>query len=191
MEKTTMKWMEHLGHEAHRHDTVVDVLCAGQCLVIGPGEEAPADAHETCKNDSSTCIQMLSVEEPQCFALSMETKGDIASDHVFFQFAIRYSDIFQVEISRVITARLPTMDSISAYLDSIQEEVTAVLMAKRTLLHAKTSSDAIDMRLTMDESVKDIALQFGSKQPKSKLYQFPKEISSLPENLFHLRRGHF
>ncbi|KAK1281092.1 hypothetical protein QJS04_geneDACA004692 [Acorus gramineus] len=246
MEKTAMKWMEHLGHEAHRHDTVVDLLCAGQCpvrvpvlqplakasggvfvlhddfgeafgvnlqrastraagshglfevrcskevlvtQVIGPGEEAPADAHETFKNDSSTCIQMLSVEESQCFALSMETKGDITSDYVFFQFAIRYSDIFQAEISRVITVRLPTVDSVSAYLASIQEEVAAVLIAKRTLLHGKTSSDAIDMRVTVDERVRDMALKFGSQQPKSKLYRFPKELSSLPENLFHLRRG--
>ncbi|KAK1278586.1 hypothetical protein QJS04_geneDACA015792 [Acorus gramineus] len=125
MEKTAMKWMEHLGNEARRHDTVVDVLYNGHCpvrvpvlqplakasggvlvlhddfgeafgvnlqrastraagshglfeircsndilmtQVIGPGEEAPADAHETFKNDSSTCIQMLSIEEPQCFA---------------------------------------------------------------------------------------------------------------------------
>ncbi|KAK1316828.1 hypothetical protein QJS10_CPA05g00081 [Acorus calamus] len=151
MEKTTMKWMEHLGNEAHRHDTVVDVLCAGQCPVRVPVLQPLAKAsggvlvlHDDfgeafgvnlqrastraagshgifeirCSNDILVA-QMPSVEEPQCFALSMETKGDIA----------------------------------------------------------------------MDERVRDIALQFGSQQPMSKLYQFPKELSSLPENLFHLRRG--
>ncbi|CAA7400155.1 unnamed protein product [Spirodela intermedia] len=246
MEKTAIKFMEHLGHEAHRHNTVVDILCAGTCpirvpvlqplakcsggvlvlhddfgeafgvnlqrassreagshglleircsddilltQVIGPGEEAPSDAHETFKNDSSTCIQMLSVEETQSFALSMETKGDIKSSHVFFQFAVRYSTIFQAELSRVITIRLPTVDSLSAYLGSIQEDVVSVLVAKRTLLHAKDASDAVDMRLTVDERLKDIAMKFGSQMPKSKLYQFPKELSLLPENLFHLRRG--
>eukprot|EP00262_Sarcandra_glabra_P014420 TRINITY_DN4223_c0_g1_i1.p1 TRINITY_DN4223_c0_g1~~TRINITY_DN4223_c0_g1_i1.p1 ORF type:complete len:616 (-),score=93.16 TRINITY_DN4223_c0_g1_i1:259-1902(-) len=246
MEKTALKWMENLGREAHRHGTVVDILCAGTCpvrvptlqplakasggvmvlhddfgealgvnlqrastraasshgsfeircsddilvtRVIGPGEEAPSAAHENFKNDSSTCIQMLSVEESQSYSLSMETSHDIKNDHVFFQFAVRYSNIYQADISRVTTVRLPTVDSVSAYLESVQDEVATVLIAKRTLLQARTSSDAIDMRLTIDERVKDIALKFGSQQPKSKLYRFPKELSSLPENLFHLRRG--
>ncbi|KAJ6791714.1 protein transport protein SEC23 [Iris pallida] len=246
MEKTAMKWMERLGQEACRHNTIVDVLCAGTCpvrvpvlqplakstggvlllhddfgeafgvnlqrasmraagshglfeircsddilvtQVIGPGEEAPADSHESFKNDSSFCIQMNSVEETQSFCLSMETKADIKNDHVYFQFAVRYSNVYQADISRVITVRLPTVDSVSTYLGSIQEDVSAVLIAKRTLLYARTSSDAIDMRATVDERVKDIASKFGSQMPKSKLFRFPKELATLPENLFHLRRG--
>ncbi|XP_015891797.3 protein transport protein SEC23 A [Ziziphus jujuba] len=246
MEKTALKWMEHLGREAHRHNTVVDILCAGTCPVrvpvvqplakasggvlvlhddfgeafgvnlqrastraagshgileircsddilisqaVGPGEEAHVDTHETFKNDSSLYIQMLSVEETQSFSLSMETKGDIKSDYVFFQFVIQYSNVYQADISRVITVRLPTVDSVSSYLESVQDEVAAVLIAKRTLLRAKNYSDAIDMRSTIDERIKDIALKFGSQVPKSKLYRFPKEISLLPELLFHLKRG--
>ncbi|ONK61426.1 uncharacterized protein A4U43_C08F29780 [Asparagus officinalis] len=246
MEKTAIKWMEHLGQEAHRHATVVDILCAGTCpvrvpillplakssggvlvlhddfgeafgvnlqrasmraagshglfeircsddilvtQVIGPGEEAPTDAHETFKNDYSFPIQMHSVEETQSFALSMETKRDIKNDHVYFQFAVQYSDVYRADISRVITVRLPTVDSVSAYLGSIQEDVSSVLIAKRSLLYAQNPTDAIDMRLTVDERVKDIASKFGSQMPKSKLFRFPKELSLLPENLFHLRRG--
>ncbi|CAL9782278.1 unnamed protein product [Musa acuminata subsp. burmannicoides] len=246
MEKTAMKWMEHLGQNALQHETTVDILCAGTCpvrvpilqplakssggvlilhddfgeafgvnlqrastraagshglfeircsddilvtQVIGPGEEATADSHETFKNDSSFCIQMHSVEETQSFSLSMETKGDIKNDYVYFQFAVCYSNIYQADISRVITVRLPTVDSVSLYLRSIQEDVAAVLIAKRTVLHAKNFSDAIDMRLTVDERVKDIALKFGSQLPKSKLFRFPNELSTLPESLFHLRRG--
>lgn len=246
MEKSALKWMEHLGQEAHRQNTVVDILCAGTCpvrvpilqplakasggalvlhddfgeafgvnlqrastraagshglfeircsddilitQVVGPGEEAHTDAHETFKNDTSLSIQMLSVEETQSFALSMETKGDIKSDYVFFQFAIQYSNVYQADISRVITVRLPTVDSVSAYLGSVQDDVAAVLIAKRTLLQAKNYSDAIDMRATIDERVKDITIKFGSQLPKSKLYRFPKELSVLPEHLFHLRRG--
>lgn len=246
MEKTAVKWMEHLGREAHRHNTVVDILCAGTCPVrvpvmqplakasggvlvlhddfgeafgvnlqrastraagshglleircsddilitqaVGPGEEAHVDTHETYKNDSSLYIQMLSVEETQSFSISMETKRDIKSDHVFFQFAIQYSNVYQADISRVITVRLPTVDSVSSYLESVQDEVAAVLIAKRTLLRAKNYSDAIDMRTTIDERVKDITQKFGSQVPKSKLYHFPKEISILPELLFHLKRG--
>ncbi|CAL9185801.1 unnamed protein product [Musa hybrid cultivar] len=246
MEKTAMKWMDHLGQEALRHNTTVDILCAGTCpvripilqplakssggvlilhddfgeafgvnlqrassraagshglfeircsddilvtQVIGPGEEAAVDSHETFKRDSSFCIQMHSVEETQSFALSMETKGDIKNDYVYFQFAVRYSNIYHTDISRVITVRLPTVDSVSMYLRSMQENAAAVLIAKRTLLHAKTFSDAIDMRLTVDERVKDIAVKYGSQLPKSRLYRFPQELSTLPESLFHLRRG--
>uniref|UniRef100_A0A5B7A3J0 Protein transport protein SEC23 n=1 Tax=Davidia involucrata TaxID=16924 RepID=A0A5B7A3J0_DAVIN len=246
MEKTALKWMENLGSEAHRHNTVVDILCAGTCpvrvpvlqplakasggvlilhddfgeafgvnlqrastraagshgllevrcsdnifitQVVGPGEEAHIDSHETFKNDTSLSIQMLSVEETQCFSLFMEIRGDIKSDYVFFQFVIQYSNVYQADISRVITVRLPTVDSVSAYLDSVQDEVAAVLIAKRTLLRANFFSDALDMRATVDERVKDIASRFGSQMPKSKLYQFPKELSLLPEFFFHLRRG--
>lgn len=246
MEKTAMKWMEHLGQKAHSNNIIVDILCAGTCpvrvpvlqplakssggvlllhddfgeafgvnlqrasmraagshglfeiycsddivvtQVIGPGEEAPADAHETFKKESSFCIQMHSVEETQSFSLSMETKGDIKNDYVFFQFAVRYWNVYQADICRVITIRLPTVDSVSQYLGSIQEDVLAVLIAKRTLLHAKTAANAIDMRITVDERVKDIASKFGLLLPKSKLLSFPKELSTLPEILFHLKRG--
>ncbi|KAJ7977743.1 Protein transport protein SEC23 [Quillaja saponaria] len=195
MEKTAIKWMEHLGHEAHRHNTVVDILCAGICpvripvlqplakasggvlvlhddfgeafgvnlqrasgraagshgllelrcsddifitQVVGPGEEAHIDTNETFKNDTALYIKIISVEETQSFLLSMETKGDIKNDHVYFQIAIQYSNVHQADIPRVITVRLPTVDGISEYLTSVQDEVVAVLVAKRTLLRAKT-----------------------------------------------------
>ncbi|KQK04173.1 hypothetical protein BRADI_2g12090v3 [Brachypodium distachyon] len=246
LEKTAMKWMESLGHEAQRHSTIVDILCAGTCpvrvpvlqplakcsggvlllhddfgeafgvnlqrastraagshglfeircsdgilvtQVIGPGEEASPDSHETFKHDTSFCIQMHSVEETQSFSVSMETKGDINSDFVYFQFAVRYSNKYQAEITRVITSRLQTVDGLSAYLSTVQGDVASVIIGKRTVLRARTASDAIDMRLTIDERVKDIALKFGTQVPKSKLYRFPKELASLPESLFHLRRG--
>lgn len=246
LEKTAMKWMEHLGREAHRQHTVVDILCAGTCpvrvpvlqplsraaggvlilhddfgevfgvnlqrassraagshglleirvpedilvtQVVGPGEEAHSDSHENFKNDASVSVQMLSVEETQSFSIFMETKRDIKTEHVYFQFSFQYSNVYIADITRVITVRLPTVDSVSAYLDSVQDDVASVLIAKRTILRAKNASEAVNMRLTIDERVKDIALKFGSQVPKSKLYKFPKELSSLPENLFHLRRG--
>lgn len=246
LQKSALKWMDNLGCEAHRRNTVVDILCAGTCpvrvpllqplakssggvlilhddfgeafgvnlqrasaraagshglleircsdnisinQVVGPGEEAHVDSHESFKNDSALAIQMLSVEETQSFAVSMENRADIKSDFVYFQFAIQYSNIYQADIARVITVRLPTVDSISAYLESVQDEVAAVLIGKKTLLRAKSFSDALDMRLTLDERIKDIAIKFGSQVPKSKLYRFPRDMSQLPELLFHLRRG--
>ena len=85
--------------------------------------------------------------------------------------------------------RLPTIDSVSAYLDSVQDDVAAVLIAKKTLLEAKTSSESIDKRASIDERVKDIAVKFGFVAPNAKHHRFPKELALLPELLFHLRRG--
>jgi len=220
MEKKAMKWMDHLGHEARRHDTVVDIFCAGTCpvripilqplakasggvlilhddfgeafgvnlqtaakraagsqgifeircsdgiyvsRVIGPGEEAHLDAHETFKNDNSMSIQMLSVEETQSFAVSMEQKSDIKENRVFFQFAAHYTNVNHANISRVITIILPTTDNLSAYLESIEGEVTAVLIAKRAVLQANNPSDAASMRLVIDERIKDITSKFGTQ----------------------------
>ncbi|PIN15614.1 hypothetical protein CDL12_11758 [Handroanthus impetiginosus] len=129
LEKTAIKWMDSLGREAHRCNTVVDILCAGTCpvrvpvlqplakssggvmilhddfgeafgvnlqrassraagshglmeircsdnifvsQVVGPGEGAHTDSHESFKSDSAVAIQMLSVEETQSFAVSLE-----------------------------------------------------------------------------------------------------------------------
>lgn len=157
--------------------------------VVGPGKEAHTESHESFKNDSALAVQMLSVEETQSFAISMDFHGDIKSNFVYFQFAIQYSNIYQADISRVVTVRLPTVDSISSYLESVQDEVAAVLIGKRTLLRANTLNDALDMRVTIDERIKDVANKFGNQVPKSKLYRYPKELSLLPELLFHLRRG--
>ncbi|KAK9040750.1 hypothetical protein V6N11_015890 [Hibiscus sabdariffa] len=215
-EKSALKWMEHLGREAHQQNTVVDILCAGQldvavqgflCCsllqkfqgircsddiqVVSPGEEAHIDTHETFKNDISLCIQMLSVEETQCFWISMENKHDIKSDFVFFlfQFVIQYLNVYQADITRVVTIRLPTVDSVPEYLQSVEDGVAVVLITKRTVLAAKSYSDVFDMHTTIDERVKDVALKFSSQVPKTKLHRFPKEISLLPELLFHLRQG--
>ncbi|KAI3818955.1 hypothetical protein L1987_12777 [Smallanthus sonchifolius] len=223
MEKTALKWMEHFGREAHKRNTLIDILCAGTCpvrvpilqplvkasggililhddfgeafgvnlqrastraagshglmeircsddvsvsQVIGPGEEAHTDNHEEFKNDNSVSIQMLSVEETQCFAVSMETRGNIKSDFVYIQFGILFSNLYQDDIIRVITVRLPTVDSVSSYLESVHDEVAAVLIAKRSLLRAKNFSDAIDVRKTVDERIKDITSRFGSQMPK-------------------------
>ncbi|KAK9950737.1 hypothetical protein M0R45_006209 [Rubus argutus] len=143
------------------------IRCSDDILitqVVDPGEEAHIDTHESFNNDTSLYIQMLSVEETQSFSLSLENK-------------------------RGIRTELPTVDSVSAYLECVQDEVAAVLIAKRTLLRAKNYSDAIEMRSTIDERINDIALKFGSQVPKSNQYRFPKEVSLLPELLLHLRRG--
>lgn len=116
---------------------LLEISCSDNNLitqVIGPGEEAHTDSHETFKNDTSLSIQMPSVEETQSFSVSMETRGDIKSYYVFFQFVIQYSNVYQADISKVITVRLPPVDSVSSYLESVQDEVVAVLIAKRTLL---------------------------------------------------------
>lgn len=94
------------------------------------------------------------------------------SDYLFFQFVIQYSNVYQASISLVIT-----VDSVSAYTVF---KMKWLLIANRTLLRTKNSSDGIDMRATIDERVKDIALKFGSQVPKSKFYRFPKDRAFIP-----------
>ncbi|EPS62978.1 hypothetical protein M569_11809, partial [Genlisea aurea] len=246
MENSASKWMENLGRQARRGNTVVDIICAGTCpvrvsvlqplskfsggvlvlqddfgeafgvnlqrasvrasgsnglleircsdemlvtQVVGPGEEAHPDSHEPFKIDRCVAIQMLSMDETQCFALSFENRVDIRSDFVYFQFAVRYLNVYQADVTRVITVRLPTVDGVSAYLQSVQEDVAAVLIAKRTVLRAASYRDAVEARSTIDERIKDLAARFGSPVTNSKLNHYPRELSGLPELLFHLRRG--
>ncbi|KAE8681682.1 Sec23/Sec24 protein transport family protein isoform 3 [Hibiscus syriacus] len=192
-EKSALKWMEHLGREAHQQNTVVDILCAGTCPVRVPVLQPLAKA--------SGGAFVLHDDFSEAFGINLQRAAARASgshglleircsdDILITQFAILYSNVYQADITRVITIRLPTIDSVPEYLQSVEDEVAAVLIGKRTLLGAKSYSDAHDMRTTIDERVKDIALKFSSQVPKSKLHRFPKEISLLPELLFHLRRG--
>jgi hypothetical protein len=71
----------------------------------------------------------------------------------------------------------------------VSTQVAAVLIAKKTVLEAKTARDAADMRASVDERVKDIAVKLGSNITKSKIRPFPSSLSRLPELLFHLKRG--
>jgi len=68
-------------------------------------------------------------------------------------------------------------------------QVAAVLIAKKAVLEARTARDAADMRASVDERVKDIAVKLGSNTAKSKIRPFPSSLSRLPELLFHLKRG--
>lgn len=246
LESKAIKQMEHLGHEACRQDTIVDILCAGTCPVrvpviqplasvsggvlilhddfgetfglnlqrsvkrtsgfravfearfsdcitathvIGPGKEASSDAREFSKNDRSVVMEVSSLEECQSFAISMELNKDVKEENVYFQFAAQYTNLHQMNVTRVITVRLPTAASLSSYLKSVDDEVSAVLIGKRTSAFAKGASDAMDMRISVDERVKDIASKLGSSMNKSKLRRFPSELPRLAEILFHLRRG--
>lgn len=55
----------------------------------------------------------------------------------------------------------------------ILDEVAALLIAKRGLLRAKSSNDALNMRVTICDRVKDIAMLL----PNDQLDRFPKELS--------------
>ncbi|KAG0623865.1 hypothetical protein M758_3G207500 [Ceratodon purpureus] len=172
---------------------ILEIRCSDDVAVtrvIGPGEEARGDAsYEHFRNDTSTSVRLLSVEDCQAFAITMELEDDLEDSHVYFQIVARYTSMHQAEVTRVVTVRLPTTDSVSNYLQSVDDEVAAVLIAKKTVLEAKTTRDAADMRASVDERVKDIAMKLGSNVAKSKIRPFPSSLSRLPELLFHLKRG--
>lgn len=95
----------------------------------GPGKEAQQSrgVQQQLKNDMATSVHMLSVEDTQAFALFMELKENLAEDYVYFQFASLYTSIYQTQVKRVVTVRLPTTSSLTNYLRSVQDEVRARL----------------------------------------------------------------
>lgn len=101
------------------------------CLVeiAGPGEEPRGDSGVgQFRNDTSTAVRLLSVEDCQAFAITMELEDDIEESHVYFQIVARYTSVHQAEVTRVVTVRLPTTDSISDYLHSVDDEVLYFMM---------------------------------------------------------------
>lgn len=163
--------------------------CFTATHVIGPGKEATSSAHETARNDKSVCMEVPTLEECQSFAMSFELNKDVKEDNVYFQFAAQYTNSYLMNVTRVVTVRLATTNSLTPYLQSIDDEVAAVLIGKRTVASAKTASDAVDMRANVDERTKQITLKLGKALNKSKLRSFPSELPRLGEILFHLRRG--
>jgi hypothetical protein len=92
-------------------------------------------------------------------------------------------------VVRVITARLPTTGSVSAYLRGVACPVAAVLIAKKSVLEARSWRDAVEVREQVDARVRDMAARLGRQGEPPPLRRFPPELGRLPEMLFHLRRG--
>ncbi|XP_002968157.2 protein transport protein SEC23 [Selaginella moellendorffii] len=167
----------------------LEVRCSegiGVSSVIGPGQDASSDAAESFGREPAVALRMMSVEEHQGFALSMQLTSNFHDDYAYFQFVVRYTGTFQARITRVITVRLPVTTSVSKYLTGINPEAAAVLIAKRTALEAKSMADAAELRFSVDQRLKDIRSRFG---PRAGAPPFPREITKLAEALFHLRRG--
>jgi hypothetical protein len=47
---------------------------------------------------------------------------------------VHYSNIYQTLITRVITRRLETVDGLSAYLGSVQEDVASFIIGKKNYI---------------------------------------------------------
>jgi hypothetical protein len=93
----------------------------------GPGEQPHGDGvlERQFRNDISTTVQVPSVEDSQSFAIMMELQENLTDDldHVYFQFTAHYSTLYQAQVTRVVTVRLPTTTSVSTYLQSVDDEV--------------------------------------------------------------------
>ena len=82
---------------------------------------------EYFREDTSTAVRLLSVEDCQAFAITMELVDDLEDNHVYFQMVARYTSMHQAEVTRVITVRLPTTDVLSEYLQSVDDEVLCLM----------------------------------------------------------------
>jgi hypothetical protein len=134
-------------------------------------------------------MEVPTMEECQSFTMCFELKKDIKEENVYFQFVAQYTNAQLMNVTRVITVRLPTTSSLAIYMQSIDDEVASVIIGKRTAAFAKNASDTVDMRGSIDERMKQIAAKFGKSLSKTSLRSFPREFPKLGEILFHLRRG--
>eukprot|EP00897_Mesotaenium_endlicherianum_P002932 jgi/Mesen1/2667/ME000167S01817 len=198
--RSAVKFMEGLGREARRLETAVDVLmCCGAAAAAGGGAGSGGESQEQVRDpateqpfpeDRSSVLEMLGVEDGLGLALSFELLQDVPHPFLHFQFATSYTNLQQLGVVRVVTVRVPTTGSVTAYLQAVDQEAAAVHIAKRTLLLAESAAGAREQRRVVDDRVKDLAKRFGAPAlPGTRLLRFPKELPRLAEALYHLRRG--
>ncbi|GAQ89659.1 Vesicle coat complex COPII [Klebsormidium nitens] len=157
--------------------------------VIGPAE-APSETPEAAgPSDTGAWFQLSSVERQQGLALFLELAEDHTGEWAYLQAAVHYTNTHQGSVVRVITTRLPVSGSVSAYLRGVDCGVAAVLVAKKTVLAARSSRDAVELREQLDHRIRDMATRLGRAAETPGLRRFPPEVARLPEMLFHLRRG--
>ncbi|KAM7249860.1 hypothetical protein ACFE04_019639 [Oxalis oulophora] len=141
--------MEHLGREAHRHNTAVDVLCAGTCPVRVPVFQPL---------ETSRGVLVLHDD----FGVNLKRASSrAAGSHGLLE--IRCSD--DILITQVVGPDFQLWIVFRRILRVFKMKwLQSLLPRGPTLLRAKNYSDAIDMRATIDERVKDIASKLGSQE---------------------------
>eukprot|EP00300_Choanocystis_sp_HF-7_P013186 c18191_g1_i2.p1 GENE.c18191_g1_i2~~c18191_g1_i2.p1 ORF type:complete len:758 (+),score=154.58 c18191_g1_i2:36-2309(+) len=124
----------------------------------------------------SACTVYLDIDQPPS-----------ASVHI--QIRITYVNARGDHIQRVMTQALPTTDNKDLFVSSIDTQVSAVMVAKLLVLHARSGKDASKLLAT---HVKEVAAGFGQYYPNFEgrpVTLIHPELSDLMQCLFLLRVG--
>jgi len=129
----------------------------------------------------------------------MAKTSDPSISNAHFQFVIRHATDGQV-VTRVVTHRIPITRQTETYLESLDEDVVGILIAKQAILQAanfkvdSVQSSAVEQAQSeIDFVLQSISHQYRvyarGKSKDLKTPTFPPILSGLPRRLFQLRRG--
>eukprot|EP01094_Clydonella_sp_ATCC50884_P010615 TRINITY_DN2034_c0_g2_i1.p1 TRINITY_DN2034_c0_g2~~TRINITY_DN2034_c0_g2_i1.p1 ORF type:complete len:888 (+),score=157.62 TRINITY_DN2034_c0_g2_i1:125-2665(+) len=156
--------------------------------VIGPATPSKS-AYDNCH----TCL-MSGVQHRFTFAIYFDISEDVVDDYVHFQICSSFTNLRNERIMRVINARLPAKKK-NAFIDSVNADVTSVLMAKKLVLDARKidPEDIIQVHDDLDHKVQSIVQKCKTANTAELWDGFggglPRSLSMIPYMMYLLRRG--
>eukprot|EP01114_Cavostelium_apophysatum_P002146 TRINITY_DN11871_c0_g1_i2.p1 TRINITY_DN11871_c0_g1~~TRINITY_DN11871_c0_g1_i2.p1 ORF type:complete len:924 (-),score=187.79 TRINITY_DN11871_c0_g1_i2:24-2708(-) len=165
-----------------------DIRCSDSLSVnhiIGPA--IPVQQEDELAASNATSCKMGGVQPRLCYAISYEMTEDVVEDFVYFQFVVKFTNLQNQTVLRVVTQSLPTTGNMTTFLGSVDVDVVAILLAKKFVLEARKKQDVDEVLDELDKSLRNIAINCGTKDKR--LYQFSRELAPLPRKIFLLRRG--
>eukprot|EP00004_Rigifila_ramosa_P028796 TRINITY_DN9898_c0_g2_i1.p1 TRINITY_DN9898_c0_g2~~TRINITY_DN9898_c0_g2_i1.p1 ORF type:complete len:705 (-),score=150.16 TRINITY_DN9898_c0_g2_i1:18-1883(-) len=141
-------------------------------------------------------VRLGDAQPSQALAIFLEHDEDFLDDFVYIQVAVTHTTFQNTRVLRVITHELRASSRRADFVQSLDANVIAVLMAKQIVLDASERSfsvalgvDTPDVQTDADpfvDKLDESLVAIIQKQPSG-----PKEIwlSTLIEHVYHLRRS--
>jgi hypothetical protein len=164
----------------------VSRVIGGVTHLVGDSIERNPSTEESAQR---LVFKLAAVQPDECLSFYFRPLEDVPGDFVNFQFVLSYTDLQQNRVTRVITHRLRTTGNPHAYIDSMDAQTIAVLMAKRSVLlatHGERSDDAVVADL--DTQLRNLFRRLGRVTPDG-VAVLPQPLQPLPRLLYALRRG--
>ena len=143
---------------------------------------------------AASSLTTTTTKNEQGVAVYFEYTEDLPADFVYVQFVLWFSTSSGAGVARCMTRRLPTTGSQRAYLRAVDGSVAAILAAKKAALDAQSPAvgpaEAVDR---VEARMLDVAEVFSPApedvEEVTLLHEFPEELSSFAEAMYHMLRG--
>lgn len=167
--------------------------------VIGPAaggadddvDAALVSAAAALPSASEACIcacRMTAVHPDACFAILLEQVDALAANsHVLLQFVSVHTGRDNVRRVRIFTTQLRVAQSAAAALETVSADVTAVLVAKREVLLARTEPSSAVARDRTEEWLRRVVTRCGKRSVNSLV--LPASLARLVPLSFALLNG--